>query len=155
MLKGIDPLLTPDLLKVLAEMGHGDEIVIADANFTAQTLAQGPHGAKPLIRLPGTSVERVSQAVLSLLPLDASVAQPVAFMKVCDTPEGYLSAMQRRMLAMLHALGHAQPAQCQPTERFAFYDRVRAAQAIVLTGELQPYGNFLFKKGVLGEALVP
>lgn len=155
MLKGIDPLLTPDLLKVLAELGHGDEIVIADANFTARTLARGPFGDKPLIRLPGHGVPRVSRAVLSLLPLDAAVAQPVAYMKVCDTAEGYLSALQREMLDMLARDGHAQPAQCQATERFAFYDRVRAAQAIVLTGELQPYGNFLFKKGVLGEALVP
>ncbi|NDY92982.1 RbsD/FucU family protein [Ideonella livida] len=155
MLKGIDPLLTPDLLKVLAEMGHGDEIVIADANFTAKTLAEGPHGPKPLIHLPGAGVERVSQAVLSLLPLDAAVDQPVAFMKVCDTPEGYLSALQRRMLAQLAAAGHAQPGQCKATERFAFYDRVRRAQAIVLTGELQPYGNFLFKKGVIGEVLAP
>lgn len=155
MLKGIDPLLTPDLLKVLAEMGHGDEIVIADANFTAKTLAQSPLGDKPLIHLPGAGVERVSQAVLSLLPLDAMVDQPVAFMQVSGTPEGYLSAMQRSMLAMLAREGHARAEQCQATERFAFYDRVRAAQAIVLTGELQPYGNFLFKKGVLGEALVP
>lgn len=156
MLKGIDPLLTPELLKVLAEMGHGDEIVVADANFTATRLAHGPDGRrKPLIHLPGCGVERVAQAVLSLLPLDAAVAQPVAFMKVCGSAEGYLSAMQRSMVQMLHRLGHAQPAQCEPVERFAFYDRVQHAHAIVLTGDLQPYGNFVFKKGVIGEALVP
>ena len=155
MLKGIDPLLTPELLKILAEMGHGDEIIIADANFTAKTLAQGPHGAKPLVYLPGAGVERVAQAVLSLMALDAAVAQPVAFMKVCDTPEGYLSAQQRSVIAMLEREGYAQAGQCQPTERFTFYERVRGAQAIVLTGELQPYGNFLLKKGVIGEALVP
>ena len=88
MLKGIDPLLTPDLLKVLAEMGHGDEIIIADANFTATTLAQGPHGTKPVIRLPGVNVERAAQAVLSLFPLDQMVDQPVAYMQVSGTPEG-------------------------------------------------------------------
>jgi L-fucose mutarotase len=151
MLKGIDPLLTPELLKVLAEMGHGDEIVIADANFTAASLAVG----KPIVRLPGAGVERASQAVLSLLALDAAVAQPVAFMQVSEYPAGTLSALQRRMLAWLQQAGHAEPAQCEATERFAFYERVRGAFAIVLTSELQPYGNFLYKKGVIGEALVP
>ena len=151
MLKGIDPLLTPELLRVLAEMGHGDEIVIADANFTAASLAVG----KPIVRLPGAGVERASQAVLSLLALDAAVAQPVAFMQVSEYPDGTLSALQRRMLAWLQQAGHAEPAQCEATERFAFYDRVRGAFAIVLTSELQPYGNFLYKKGVIGEALVP
>ena len=73
MLKGIDPLLTPELLRVLAEMGHGDELVVADANFTAVSLAAG----KPLISLPGVGVQRTLEAVLSLLPLDASVAQPL------------------------------------------------------------------------------
>jgi L-fucose mutarotase len=155
MLKGIDPLLTPELLKVLAEMGHGDEIVIVDANFTAASLAQGPQGGKPLIRLPGVGVERAARAVLSLLPLDAMVARPVAYMQVGDTPAGYLSAQQRGVLDMLAREGHATPAQCEATERFAFYERVRQAYAIVWTGELQPWANFLFKKGVLGEALVP
>jgi L-fucose mutarotase len=155
MLKGIDPLLTPDLLKILAEMGHGDEIIVADANFTAASLAQGPNGAKPVIPLPGVNVEGAARAILSLLPLDAMVDQPVAFMQVSGTPAGSLSAQQRRVLAMLAAEGHATAAQCEATERFAFYERVRGAFAIVLTGELQPYGNFLFKKGVLGEALVP
>lgn len=155
MLKGIPPLLTPDLLKVLAQMGHGDEIVIADANFTAHTLAQGAHGPKPLIHLPGASVQQVAEAVLALLPLDAAVEQPVAYMQVCAQPPGWQSAQQRSVIEMLVQGGHASAAQCQPTERFAFYDRVRQAHAIVLTGELQPYGNFLFKKGVIGEVLVP
>ncbi|PXW98160.1 L-fucose mutarotase [Sphaerotilus hippei] len=155
MLKGIPPLLTPDLLKVLADMGHGDEIIIADANFTAASLAVGPHGErKPLIHLPGASVQQASAAVLALLPLDRAVEQPVAYMKVCDTPDGYRSRQQREVMAMLEQDGHATPAQCLATERFAFYERVRHAFAIVLTGELQPYGNFLYKKGVIGEPLV-
>jgi L-fucose mutarotase len=149
MLKGIDPVLTPDLLKVLAEMGHGDEIVIADANFTAATLGRG----KPLIHLPGVGVARAAEAVLSLLPLDAAVSQPVVYMQVCERPEGWHSALQRDVIARLQARGWAQAGQCQPCERFAFYDRVRSAFAIVQTGELQPYANFIFKKGVLGEAL--
>jgi L-fucose mutarotase len=151
MLKGIDPLLTPELLRVLAEMGHGDEIVIADANFTATTLAAG----KALIKLPGAGVERVCEAVLSLLPLDAAVAQPVAYMRVSDQPPGYCSALQRRVLGRLSESGWAALAQCEPVERFAFYERVRNAHAIVQTGELQPYANFILKKGVIGESLEP
>lgn len=149
MLKGIDPLLTPDLLKVLAEMGHGDEIVMADANFTAASLGAG----KPVIALPGVGVQRACEAVLSLLPLDAAVARPVAYMKVCDTPEAYRSGLQREVIAALEAGGHVQPGQCDAMERFAFYDRVKNAFAIVHTGELQPYANFVLKKGVLGQAL--
>jgi len=151
MLKGIDPLLTPELLHVLAEMGHGDEIVIADANFTAATLGRG----KTLIRLPGAGLHRTCEAVLSLLPLDAAVARPVACMQVGDTPTGYLSALQRRVLASLAAAGWAEPAQCEAIERFAFYDRVKRAHAIVQTGELQPYANFIFKKGVIADAIEP
>lgn len=149
MLKGIDPLLSPALLQVLAEMGHGDEIVVADANFTATALGRG----KPLIHLPGVGVQRTCEAVLSLLPLDANVAQPVAYMKVCDTPLGYLSALQRRAIARFAELGVASAAQCEAVERFAFYERAQRAHAIVQTGELQPYANFILKKGVLGEVL--
>jgi L-fucose mutarotase len=151
MLKGIDPLLTPELLQVLAAMGHGDEIVVADANFTAASLAAG----RPLIALPGAGVLRTAEAVLSLLPLDAMVAQPVAYMQVSDTPPGYRSALQRTVIGRLESAGWAASAQCQAVERFAFYERVRGAFAIVHTGELQPYANFIFKKGVIGEALIP
>ena len=149
MLKGIDPLLTPELLKVLAEMGHGDEIVVAAANFTAASLAQG----KPLIHLAGVGIERATEAVLSLLPLDAAVEQPVAYMHVSEQGPGWQSALQRRVIQLLSRCGWAEPAQCAPMERFSFYERTRRAYAIVLTGELQPYGNFIFKKGVIGEPL--
>ena len=152
MLEGIDPLLTPDLLKVLAEMGHGDAIVIADANFTAARLATEGR-SKPVIHLPGADVLRASRAVLSLMNLDAAVEQPVAYMQVCTMPDGYRSRLQRDVVAMLEQGGHARSEQCEAVERFAFYDRVREAFAIVLTSDLQPYGNFLFKKGVIGEPL--
>jgi len=149
MLKGIDPLLTPDLLKVLAEMGHGDEIVIADANFTAASLGRG----KPLIALSGAGVQRACEAILTLLPLDAMVARPVAYMQVSGTPAGYRSALQREVITAFEATGTVQPGQCEAMERFAFYERVKNAFAIVHTGELQPYANFILKKGVIGEAL--
>lgn len=151
MLKHIHPLLTPELLKVLAEMGHGDEIVLADANFTAHTLAT----RRPVLHWPGVSMEQACEAVLSLLPLDEAVAQPVACMQVGGTEPGYLSALQRRVVQALADRGDARPAQCQATERFAFYERARQAFAIVQTGELQPYANFLFKKGVIAQPLEP
>jgi len=151
MLKNIDPLLSPELLKVLAEMGHGDEIVLADANFTAASLAAG----KPLIRLPGVGMARACAAVLSVLPLDASVTRPVAYMHVGGQPEDYRSALQREVVELLQTSGVATPAQCEPMERFAFYARVRGAFAVVQTGELQAWANFIFKKGVIAEALRP
>ena len=151
MLKNIDPLLTPELLKVLGEMGHGDEIVLADANFTAHSLAAG----KPVLRLAGAGMRDACAAVLSLLPLDAMVAQPVAYMRVGDTPDGYRSALQREVIDDLVRRGDAADAQCEATERFAFYERARGAFAIVQTGELQPWANFIFKKGVIAAALRP
>lgn len=149
MLKGIDPLLSPTLLKVLCEMGHGDEIVVADANFTAETLGYGKH----IIRLPGISLHRACQALLSVFPLDAAVTQPVTYMKVCDTPAEYTSVLQQSVIGLLAETGSAEPAQCEAVERFAFYDRVKQAYAIVQTGEMQPYANFIFKKGVIANAL--
>jgi L-fucose mutarotase len=148
MLKGIDPRLTPELLKTLAEMGHGDEIVFADANFTAHTLAAG----KPVLRLPGVGMRDACAALLALFPLDAMVAQPVAYMQVGDTPAGYRSALQREVIATIEALADQAPA-CEALERFEFYARVRSAFAIVQTGELQPWANFVFKKGVIAQAL--
>lgn len=150
MLKGLDPLLTPDLVKVLMEMGHDDTLVLADANFTAHRLAQG----KPLLRLPGSGMVRAVQAVTSVLPLVADEIHPVGFMQVSGQPDGYLSALQREVMQVLSPqLLSGQSAQA--IERFAFYERTRSAYAIVVTGELQPYGNFLLRKGVIGETLRP
>ncbi len=150
MLKGIDPVLTPELLKVLMEMGHDDAIVLADANFTAVRYA----GGKPIIRLPGIGMARAVKAVASLLPLVADERHPIGFMQVSGEPEGYRSALQREVLADLEAA--LLPGQSvEAIERYAFYERTRSAFAIVLTGELQPFGNFLLRKGVIGEALRP
>ena len=151
MLKGINPLLSPELLKVLAEMGHGDEIVLADANFTAASLGRG----KPVIQMPGVGVAALAEAVLSIFPLDQHVTQPCAYMHVGGQPPGYRSGLQREVIGAAAAAGHAQDAQFEAMERFAFYDRVRNAFAIVQTGELQAYANFLFKKGVIAEPLRP
>lgn len=150
MLKGINPLLTPDLLKILMEMGHDDALVLADANFTAHSIASG----KPVIRLPGASMLDTVAAISSLLPLAADVAHPVGFMAVSDQPEDYRSALQREVMACLAP--ELLPGQgLERIERFAFYERARAAYAIVVTGEQQPFGNFIFRKGVICENLRP
>jgi L-fucose mutarotase len=150
MLKGINPLLTPELLKLLMEMGHDDALVLADANFTAMSIAAG----KPVLRLPGSTMLQAVQAINSLLPLAADVDHPVAFMQVSDTQSPYLSELQRDVLGYLAP--ELLPGQsAEPLERFDFYDRARAAYAIVLTGERQPFGNFILRKGVIGENLRP
>ena len=151
MLKNIDPLLSPPLLAALCDMGHGDEIAVVDANFTARKLA----GNKPVIRLDGVPLLRACQAVMSVLPLDAAVLQPVGYMKVCHTGDDHVADVHREVLDHLFTKGYADPAQCEAIERFAFYDRVASAQVFLVTGELRPYGNFVFKKGVLTAAQLP
>lgn len=150
MLKGIDPLITPELLKLLMEMGHDEALLLADANFTAMSLGTG----KPVLRLPGASMAQVVKAISALLPLAADVTHPVAFMQVSDTAPPYLSALQREVLALLQdsLLPHQ---KAEAVERYPFYERVRNACAIVVTGELQPFGNFILRKGVIGETLRP
>ncbi len=148
MLKGIDPLLTPELLKTLAEMGHDDTIVIADCNYTAVRLAAG----KPVIRLPGVSMLRAVQAVTSILPLAVDIEAPAQYMQVSDSPVNYRSALQREVVAHLQPL--LLPHQSvQALERFAFYEEAKKAFATIVTGEAQPFGNFILHKGVIGEAL--
>jgi L-fucose mutarotase len=146
MLKGINSLLTPDLLRIMMEMGHDDALVLADANFTAMSIAAG----KPVLRLPGIPMARVVQAVASLLPLAADVDHPVAFMQVSGTQSPYLSGLQREVLDIL-APELLDRQSAEPLERFAFYDRARTAYAIVQTGECQPFGNFILRKGVIAE----
>jgi len=148
MLKGIDPLLTPELLKILMEMGHDDALVLADANFTAKSISAG----KPVIRLPGTGMLRVVQAISALLPLATDVTHPVGFMGVSDQPPTYRSGLQREVIEAITP--ELLPNQSvESIERYDFYERARAAYAIVLTGELQPFGNFILRKGVIGENL--
>jgi L-fucose mutarotase len=149
VLKGIDPLLTPELLKLLCEMGHGDEIVLVDANFTAESLGRG----KPVVRLPGVGMRAACAAVLSVLPLDSFVQQPIAFMKVDAAASDYRSALQREVIADMETGDNGRAAQCQPMERFGFCDRAARAYAIVQTGEMQAWANFILKKGVMADAL--
>ena len=144
MLKGIDPVLTPEMLMRLCAMGHGEWLAVVDANFTAELLA----GGKPVLRLPGLSLERVTQAVLSVFPLAEDVAAPVAYMQVCHSAAGHRTPAQQAVvdLAARHGAGGE---RLEAVERFAFYDRVRTASLIVQTGETTAYGNALLCKGVI------
>ncbi|MDO8770433.1 MAG: RbsD/FucU domain-containing protein [Burkholderiaceae bacterium] len=144
MLLHIDPILTPQLLFALADMGHGDCVAVVDANFTSASLA----GNRPVIRLPGLPLLRVCQAVLSVFPLDASVKAPISYMQVSDKPGGHRDAVQQEVYDDLLARG-IQPEQIEAVERFAFYERVRQCRVIVQSGDLRAYGNYIFSKGVI------
>ncbi len=139
MLKGLSPLLTPDLLHVLASMGHGDELVLADTNFPAAT------HARRLVRLPGVDAPRVLDAILSVLPLDDFVDQPALTMQVV----GDASAVPEVVLAFNASLRQHGAVASTAIERSAFYERAAAAFAIIATGECRVYGNILLKKGVV------
>lgn len=141
MLKGIDPLLGPDLLRVLAAMGHGDEVVIVDANFPAEA------NARRLVRLDGVDATRAAEAILSVLPLDEYVEAPAAVMAVAGDPDAeppVVTGFRR-----IAATAHGAPVSFERVERFAFYERARQAFAIVATGERRLYGNVILTKGVL------
>ena len=144
MLKGLDPLLTPELLMHLCAMGHGEWVAVVDANFTADFLSQG----KPVVRLPGNSLERVSRAVLSVFPLALDVAQPAAFMHACHSAVGHRTAAQQAVVDLVVAEGF-KPEQVEPVERYAFYEKIKGASLIVQSGESTAYGNALFCKGVI------
>ena len=119
------------------------------------TNAESLSGGRPVLRLSGAGMRETCAAVLSVFPLDGFVERPVAFMKVGDTPESYRSELQRGVIRQMDLDGLAKPEQCDPMERFAFYDRAGRAYAIVQTGELQPWANFIFKKGVIADELRP
>jgi len=144
MLIGIDPLLTPELLMHLSAMGHGEWVAVVDANFTADFLAKG----RPVVRLPGNNLERVSRAVLSVFPLAVDVAQPVAFMHVCNSAPAHRTPAQDAVVALAAKAGCGAE-RVEPVERFAFYERIKAASLIVQSGEGTAYGNALFCKGVI------
>jgi len=144
MLKGIDPILTPELLMHLCAMGHNEWVAVVDANFTADFLAKG----KPLIRLPGLNLERVSQAILSVFPLADDVPFPAAYMHVSGAATDHRTPAQQDMAALARSYG-AKDQQIEAVERFAFYERIKGVSLIVQTGELTAYGNALFCKGVI------
>ena len=139
MLKGIAPCLSPDLLKTLAEMGHGDEIILADAHFPGHTF--NPR----VLRADGLSVTALLDGILPLFELD-SYADPLVMMAAVEGDQ-LDPAVEQRYMEVVHR--HA-PKAAAPIriDRFDFYDRARQAFAVVMTGETAKYGNILLKKGV-------
>ncbi|HEY1881001.1 MAG TPA: RbsD/FucU domain-containing protein [Caulobacteraceae bacterium] len=140
MLKGIDPLLGPELLAALRAMGHGDEIVIADANFPAESLA------RRLSRAAGIDAVRMARAVLGVLPLDDFALVAAYRMIVVDAPESEPEIVGDFRLALSEVGYHG---QIEAIERLAFYERAKAAFAIIATGETRLYGNLILRKGVI------
>jgi L-fucose mutarotase len=146
MLKNINPLLTPELLYVMAAMGHGDELAVVDANFPAYSVAHGTTNAR-VVPMAGVSMPEAVSAMLSLLPLDEFVDSPVRSM-AGDSAPGELPEVQQEVQAVIDAAaGRHWP--IGELERFAFYEAARTSYAVVLTGERRFYGNVLIKKGAL------
>nr|MDO8084437.1 L-fucose mutarotase [Candidatus Sigynarchaeum springense]MDO8119167.1 L-fucose mutarotase [Candidatus Sigynarchaeota archaeon] len=146
MLKNIPKILSPDLLKVLMEMGHGDEIVVADGNFPAASIARAT-STRILIRADGHGVPDLLDAMLTLFPLDQYVEHPVTLMQVVPGDDVKPVIWERyREIIKKHEptfLGF------ENMERFAFYERAKKAFAIVATGEPALYANIILKKGVV------
>lgn len=142
MLKGIHSLLSPELLKILSEMGHGDEIVIGDGNFPGASMA------KRLVRADGISAPEMLDAVLSVFPLDQYDDNNFVLMEVCEGDtvipiiwEEYFSILRR----------YEPEAHAEYMERFAYYERAKKAYAVIATGERAQYANIILKKGCIIE----
>ena len=142
MLKGIPSLLSPELLKVLMEMGHGDTLVIGDGNFPHASIA----GDSPLIRLDGHGCAEVLDAILTLFPLDTYVDAPVSLMQVVpgdnvETPiwDEFAKIIEK----------HQPGTKIRHVERFSFYDEAKKCYAVVSTGETALYANVILQKGVV------
>lgn len=141
MLLGISPLLSPDLLAALCRMGHGEEIVLADANFPAETLHPR------VLRADGLRIAPLLTAILPLMPLDDYVPAALIMMAATagDTLDPVVEASYRQAIDAVWP----EAAPIERLERFAFYKRASAAHTIVITGESAKYGNIILKKGVV------
>lgn len=146
MLKGIDPLLNADVLQALRAMGHGDDVVLCDTNFPADSVARATVLGR-LLRIDNVTGPRAARAVLSVMPLDSFVDEPALRMEVVGRPDE-LPEVQKEMQAEIdRAEGRSWP--MGSIERFAFYERAKQAYAVIVTGERRFYGCFIFKKGVI------
>lgn len=146
MLMGIPKILSPQLLKVLCEMGHGDRIVIADGNFPAESIGQNAI----VVRMDGHGIPEILDAILQVFPLDTYVEQPVRLMEVAkgdtvETPiwDTYGKVIKERTNRSERAIGFY--------ERFQFYEEAKKAYAIIATGEQALYANVMLQKGVVTE----
>ncbi len=140
MLKGISPLISPELLAVLARMGHGDEIVLADAHFPGESFNSR------VLRADGLRIPDILAAILPLFELDTYVPHPLVMM---DAVEGDTldPSVEKAYLESIR-ITNPDAAPIERIDRFAFYERTKSAFAVVITGEIAKYGNIILKKGV-------
>ncbi|MGN0674848.1 MAG: L-fucose mutarotase [Oscillospiraceae bacterium] len=141
MLKNIPKILSPELIKTLMEMGHGDEIVIADGNFPAETIG------RRVVRCDGHGVTELLDAIMQLFPLDTYTDKPVMLMEVVPG-DPVVPTIWDEYKAVINKY---EPENCkiEMIERFAFYERAKTAYAVVATGEEAIYANIILKKGVV------
>ena len=144
MLKGIPKVLSPELLKVLCEMGHSDRLVIGDGNFPSESVGKD----SIVIRMDGHGVCEILEAILQLFPLDTYVEQPVKLMQVLpgDPVETPIWDSYKEIVSKVDARGDSAIGQI---ERFAFYEEARSAYAVIATGESALYANIMLQKGVV------
>ncbi|MGA2507337.1 MAG: L-fucose mutarotase [Chitinispirillaceae bacterium] len=141
MLNGIPSILSPELLKILMEMGHGDELVIADGNFPAVSIAQR------LVRSDGNMVPELLEAILKFFPLDPYVDHPVALMQVVPG-DNYKPTIWETYKKIIQKFPNKN-SSIENIERFAFYERAKRAFAVIATSESALYANIILKKGVV------
>jgi L-fucose mutarotase len=142
MLIGIDPILSPDALALLRAMGHGDTVVLTDANFPSEA------NARRLVRLDGAGGEQVLDAVLRLLPIDDFEPDPLVAMQAVGATEGMPDAVAAFQQVVVQRLGASAP-RIALVDRHAFYTRARNAFGIIATAERRFYGNLILRKGVI------
>ena len=146
MLKSIDPLLNADVLYALLSMGHGDDLVLCDTNFPADSVARQTVFGR-LLRIDNVPASRAARAILSVLPLDSFVDKPASRMEIVDKPEE-IPPVQAEVQAVIDA-AQGRPSPMGGIERFEFYDLAKKAYCVIQTGERRFYGCFIFKKGVI------
>lgn len=141
MLKNIPKILSPELVKILMEMGHGDEIVIADGNFPSEAIGQR------VVRCDGHGVPEILDGIMQLFPLDTYTDKPVMLMEVVKGDPVVPTIWDEYK----KIINKYEPENCkiEMIERFAFYERAKTAYAVVATGEEAIYANIILKKGVV------
>ena len=149
MLRNLDPVLTADLLWVLAAMGHGDDLALVDCNHPAARIAKSTSSGR-LVQLPGLTMGRGARAILSVLPIDDFVSDPVRRMEVVGDAATVPDVQREVQQEIDRACGKHVP--LVGVERFAFYDAAMKSFAVVQVGDARPYGCFLLRKGVVTPA---
>ncbi len=143
MLKKIPSVISPELMKVLMEMGHGDEICLADGNFPAAGIG------KRVVRLDGHGIEEILSAVLTFFPLDMFVERPVSLMKTVSESEAQPDIWGKYEQIIKSGEENKAFSEFEMVERFAFYERTKNCYAVVATGETAIYANMILKKGIV------